>query len=111
MNEAGQFPQHHRVEDLWYCTVTILKTVFPDDAHLREMLSIAAHVVQEFSKIDPDSYAFRYPASKQGANAIPGVTHINLRRVAQSVHTFAGMMEAASKAISVHLDRQREIGS
>jgi hypothetical protein len=109
LDETGDFPQHHNIQHLWDCARMILKKVFTGDIEPPDYFSIASHVVAEFSKLDPNSFTFRYPTDKQGTNPLDGVTHINLRRVAEYVNAFAEVMEAGSTAISVHLDNKREM--
>lgn len=111
LGEPGDFPQHHKIQHLWDCAVSILKKVFDEEIEPPDLLSIASHVVAEFSKLDPDSFAFRYPVDKQGANPLEGLTHINLRRVAEYVSAFAEVMEAGSMAISVYMDQRSEMAT
>ena len=67
-------------------------------------LSVAKHVVEEFSKIDPGSFAFRYPSDKEGKNPLDGITHINVRRLSDYINAFADCMDTASMGISEYLD-------
>jgi len=110
LDEPGVFPPHHKIQHLWDCAVSILKKVFAEEIEPPD-LSIASHVVAEFSKLDPESVAFRYPIDKQGANPLEGLRHINLRRVAEYVDAFAKIMDAGSMAISVYLDHKNEMTS
>jgi hypothetical protein len=111
LDEPGAFPQHHKIQHLWDCALAILKKVFAEDPEPPDFLSIASHVVAEFSKLDPDSFTFRYPLDKQGANPLEAVTHINLRRVAEYVDAFAEVMDAGSMALSVYLNHKSEMAS
>lgn len=111
LDEPGDFPQHHKIQNLWECAVAILRKVFAQDIEPPDFLSIASHVVAEFSKLDPDSSAFRYPVDKRGANLLEGVSHINLHRLAEYVNAFADVMDAGSMAISVYLDHKSEMAS
>ncbi len=111
LNEPGDFPQHHKIQHLWSCAIAILRKVFAEEIEPPDLLAIASHVVAEFSKLDPESSAFRYPVDKQGVNPLEGLRHINLRRVAEYVNEFAEVMEAGSMAISVYLDQKSEMAS
>jgi hypothetical protein len=108
LDEPGKFPQHHNILYLWDTVETILKKVSDGKIEPPDFLTLPLHVVTEFSKIDPDSFAFRYPNDKHGANPLEGLSHINLRRVAQYVSAFSNVMDAASTGISVYLDQKNE---
>ncbi len=108
LDEPSDFPKHHKIKYLWDLVGKILNKVFADDSEPPD-LSLAAHVVAEFSKLDPDSFAFRYPIDKSGENSLQGISHINLRRVADFVGSFSKSMEGASTAISVYLENKMEM--
>jgi hypothetical protein len=110
LDEEGKFPQHHKITDLWTLAAQILKKVFAEDSDPPD-LSLVAHVIAEFSKLDPDSFAFRYPTDRQGAKELQGVTHINLRRVAEYVNAFSDIVDAASMGMSVYLEQKNEFES
>jgi hypothetical protein len=110
LDDQGTFPQHHKISHLWEVAAGILKKVFAEDSDPPD-LSIAAHVVGEFSKLDPDSFAFRYPTDKHGGKLLRDVTHINLRRVAEYVNAFSDIIDAASMGMSVYLEQKYEFAS
>jgi len=91
---------HHKLRNLWEDTVVILKKVFGDNIEPPDFLSVASHVVEEFSKLDPYSFAFRYPTDKKGVATLSTINSINIQRVSEYVNTFANIMESASTAIS-----------
>ncbi|SEL99298.1 hypothetical protein SAMN04489760_10241 [Syntrophus gentianae] len=108
LDEPAEFPQHHKILTLWETAEMILKKVSDGNIEPPDFLTLPSHVVKEFAKIDPDSFAFRYPNDKHGANPLEGLSHVNLRRVAQYVGAFASAMDAASTGISVYLDQKNE---
>lgn len=108
LDEPGEFPQHHKILTLWETAEIILKKVSDGNIDSPDFLTLPSHVVNEFAKIDPDSFAFRYPNDKHGANPLEGLSHINLRRVAQYVNAFARAMDAASTGIAAYLDQRNE---
>jgi hypothetical protein len=108
LEEPDKFPQHHNILHLWETAVIILRKVSDGNIEPQDFLTLPSHVVTEFSRIDPISFAFRYPNDRHGANPLEGLSHINLRRVAQYVNAFANAMDAASTAIAVYLDQRNE---
>jgi hypothetical protein len=103
IDEPGDFPQHHKIQDLWNTAVPILKKAFAHESSPLD-LSRSDHVVSEFAKVDPESFAFRYPTDKTGASQLQGMWHINLRRLRDFVNAFADDLDSASAGISVYLD-------
>lgn len=110
LDDPGQFPQHHKIQNLWDYAVPLLKKVFANESTPLD-LSIPSYIVSEFAKVDPESIAFRYPFDNKGANPLKGIWHINLRLLADSVNAFASDIDAASMAISVYLDSKWEMQS
>lgn len=110
LDENGTFPQHHKIQHLWELAITIIKKVFSDKKEPLD-LSIAAHVISEFSKLDPDSFAFRYPFDKTGKSTLDSISHINIRKVANYIDKFSDCIDSVSMGISVYLDHKREMVS
>lgn len=108
LDENGSFPQHHKIQNLWNLVVTIINKVFSEDSEPLD-LSIASHVITEFSKLDPGSFTFRYPIDKSGKNPLENIRYINVRRLANYINAFADTMDVASTGISVYLDHKREM--
>jgi len=110
LEKGGDFPKHHRIWDLWCTAKKISKKAFENENESPN-LEYAEHVIKEFSHIDPDSFSFRYPITKQGKNTLEGVTHINIRRLASHIEELSKDLEEVSMGISVYCDWQREMGS
>lgn len=108
LDQPGEFPQHHKILDLWETAAIILNKISDNNIEQPEFMALPSHVIKEFAKIDPDSFAFRYPNDKKGANPLENLSHINLRRLAQYIGAFASAMDAASTGISVYLDQKNE---
>lgn len=108
LDEPGTFPQHHDIRKLWQIVIPILKKAFKDETEPFDY-SVAEHVVIEFSRLDPGSFAFRYPTDKTGAKSLEGIRHINLRRLAEYVDAFSDSLEAASAGIGMYNDFKQEM--
>jgi hypothetical protein len=110
LDEPGNFPQHHDISKLWQIVVPILKKAFKDEAEPFDY-SAAEHVVTEFSRLDPGSFAFRYPTDKAGAKSLDGIRHINLRRLADYIEAFSESLEAVSAGIGMYNEYKYEMES
>ena len=65
LEEGSTFPKHHKILDLWNTAKTLAIKAFENESEPLDLIH-AEHVIVEFSKIDPDSFSFRYPESKEG---------------------------------------------
>ena len=95
-NEAGKHPTHHKLEDLWPLAKGILRKCAPHEADPKEFRQLDEYIDQ-FSAIDPDAQAFRFPRSISGQKSLGGLTHINLSRfhaTAESLSSFLSGCEA-----------------
>ena len=110
LEEGNDFPKHHKIWDLWCVAKNISIKVFENENEPPE-LDYAEHVIKEFSQIDPDSFAFRYPTTKQGDKTLEGVIHINIRRLAEHIERLAKDLEGISTGISVYREWQQEMWS
>lgn len=107
LDEGTGFPQHHRINKLWETAKEIIKKVFSDEKEHPD-LSLIEHVISEYSKIDPDSFSFRYPFDKSGKNILEGINYINLRHLSEYIDKFGEAIDNISFVISVSLDHKNE---
>ena len=110
LEKGNDFPTHHKIWDLWCMAKEIVIKAFENASKLPD-LKYAEHVIKEFSRIDPDSYYFRYPTTKEGKNTLEGITHINIRRLAEHLEDLSKILENISSGISVYRDWQKEMWS
>ncbi|MBF0411762.1 MAG: hypothetical protein HQK70_03510 [Desulfamplus sp.] len=110
LEEGNDFPKHHKIFDLWCLAKKIILKSFDNEEESPD-LKYAEHVIREFSQIDPDSFSFRYPTTKNGDKTLDGVLHINIRRLATHVEALSKDLESISIGISVYRDWQKEMWS
>lgn len=108
LDEGGSFPQHHKIKTLWPTAKKIMIEVYKDEGDPPD-LSFVEHIIMEFSNLDPESFAFRYPLDKLGKNPLKEIYHINLRHLSYCINKFGEVIEAASAGMSVYLDFKREM--
>jgi len=87
LEEGNSFPEHHIIRDLW-CTANGLmaKIIKDHDATIKDYITNSdidkiQQIITDFVKVDPDSFAFRYPKDKKGNKNLEGIKHINLRKL------------------------------
>lgn len=110
LEEQGEFPKHHRIHELWPIAKTIIEKVF-ENREGKPDFGFVEHVLAEFSVYDPESFSFRYPTDKKGNNPLAGLTHINIRHLAETISRLAEILDGASVGISVYRDWKNEMYS
>lgn len=78
----------HDLEELWTAFMTMLDeygTVDPD-----EVDPVVAEIILEFAKIDPASYAYRYPVDRQGNPLQIAYSEFHLPTLADVMNGVAG---------------------
>jgi hypothetical protein len=96
------FPKTHKLDKLWPMVKGVIEKIWPDED--TEELGLIEHVVNEFSGIDPESISFRYPEDKCGINPLKGLTHINIRYLAEMIDEIYNTLYGVSAAISEYQD-------
>lgn len=105
--EPGNFPMHHRLLELWQNAKPILENVFENETDIPDYKFIE-NIITEFSKFDPESFLFRYPIDKQGNNTLSGLTHINVRHLAEIMAKLGKELDNVSTGISIYRDWQTD---
>ncbi len=105
-DESGH-PTHHKLHDLWPLAKGLMRQTWSNEPYPPEF-KLIDHFIQQFTAIDHDSTAFRFPKQKYGSRSLGGVKHINLRNLAECVHSFSGFLDGATAGLSEYLERKRE---
>lgn len=111
------FDKMHKIELLWSKVDKLMTRIIDeiddgvDGFILDTDRALIGAAIEEFSSIDPDSTAFRYPEDTRGNTNLPSLKHINIRQLAEQV---ASMGESLSKyeAVAAFLfDRKLQMES
>jgi hypothetical protein len=101
--------QHHQIEKLWQQCLEHLAVVAPDSSTAEFVET--GRLITELAKVDPSSFAFRYPQDKGGGPSLPGLTHINLANVRDVVDKIELMLSCARTAVDQQLECRAEMMS
>lgn len=107
LTDRGSYPPHHKLHDLWPLAKGLLRKTWPNEPDPPEFGKID-NFIDQFSKIDHDSTAFRYPMQKVGDTSLQGVRYISLRNLAESVHSFSGFLDRAASSLADYLQYKHE---
>ncbi len=91
LEEQGDFPTHHKLRPIWELANVLMKKIIRKidptvgDYITDKDLKVIQRIISAFYSVDPDSFAFRYPEDKDGNQTLLGLTHINLRKLAEQI--------------------------
>jgi hypothetical protein len=97
--EGNDFPQHHRIRDLWNDAKGLMKKIIrkvdgrAKDYITKSNVETIDKIIMDFVEVDPDSFAFRYHKDKDGNNSLDGVTHINIRNLHDQMDVLTELLD------------------
>lgn len=91
------FRHCHDLNKLWIPAKKVVKEIWPEGDP--EEFIFIEHVINEISTVDSQSYSFRYPEDKSGNNPLSGISHINLRHLAEMIEKVYIFLYGVSAAI------------
>lgn len=98
-------PQHvHNLETLWRSCRAILEQVFPNES--TDAQQVVEDCIREFSRVDPQSMGFRYPAAKDGQPTLGELklSHVCIQNLKHVMERMSGFLEGATGAVIDYLD-------
>jgi len=107
LDHPADFQHVHQLEVLWSSCRKILEEVWPGSP--AGDLDAVQNCIRQFSKVDPQSMGFRYPATKDGKPTLANLQHINIRNLQEVMALISSLLEGASTGISVYLDDKRSM--
>ncbi|MBW3533441.1 hypothetical protein [Shewanella sp. NKUCC06_TVS] len=121
LEEEASFPESHKIGDLWNTVNSLMVRIIKDhDKSIknyitREDVQTIKMIITEFVKVDPESFAFRYPKDKNGNKNLDGIQHINLRKLHDQMDILKEKLDKYCLCVSLlrgHQDEMRaEYGS
>lgn len=75
----------------------------------KEDVKAIEKIITEFVKVDPESFAFRYPKDKKGNRNLDGIQYINLRTLHDQMEILKVNLEKYYLCVNVIRDFQDEM--
>lgn len=97
------YPKDHRLDIIWAKCRKIIENLKDFDS-VREEIEATEEYIQQFSKIDPYSMAFRYPTDKENKSSLPDINHISIMNLKNIISGIANFLDATGMILSVELD-------
>lgn len=115
LGEGASFPEHHRIHDLWNTANLLMAKIIKDhdqsisDYITKKDIGAIKTIITEFVKVDPESFAFRYPNDKKGNRNLDGIEYINLRNLHDQMETLKDKLDKYYQCVSLLRDFQDEM--
>lgn len=115
LEEGARFPEHHRINDLWSTANSLMVRIIKDhdqsikDYITKEDIQAIKTIITEFVKVDPGSFAFRYPRDKKGNRNLEGIEYINLRKLHDQMEILKEKLDKYYLCVSILRDFQDEV--
>jgi len=101
--------KHHDILKLWILAKKTLKKAWPKGDHTD--LDIIEGCIKEYAEADPFSVSFRYSEDKKGNKTLEGISHINLRNLADAIERISSLLDGSSCGLSEELDLKKSVES
>ena len=105
----GRLQNSHDLKTLSNIAANSLSLLFPGDEALRPIISSIKRTCLEFSKIDPDSYSYRYPINTKGKRSTKIHQLINLRAFAEHMASLLEDLDTIHFGLNLETDIAEEI--
>lgn len=112
--------ESHRIDKLWRECRDILKKMDQEEYKklgktkrdkIENDLAALEQGIDEFSKWDPDSTAFRYPIDKKGNPSISHLSSITFRSLKELIERISFLLDGISVGVSEYLKAKHEMNS
>ena len=101
-----KIPTIHKTSTIWNTSRKIIETIFYNE-DISE-IKLFQKLIDEFSRIDDSSTAFRYPVDTRNNPSLPGIKYINIRNLQEVIEGIETFLEGVLAGIFEYLDQKRE---
>lgn len=89
---------HHRLDKLWEECVPLVLEIWPNTEQAQ--MRVVESCIAEFMRLDPASFAFRYPTAKDGSPSLPlDLRFINLKNLYEVMQKLANYLDGTCSGI------------
>jgi hypothetical protein len=99
----------HDLKRLSGIVATLLATLFPKDAGLRQAIAMVTETCREFSEIDPRSDGYRYPINREGQVSTNRHQVVNLRAFADRMSAVLEDLDTVHFGLNIETDKAQEV--
>ena len=100
--DAFEFPTHHKLKVLWTEARALIERIASGES--TDDLDAMGVMIEQFDKIDRESFAFRYPATKDGKPSIVLIQDLNLEVFHSGIEKMASFFEGCRSQFEAFRD-------
>jgi hypothetical protein len=109
LEQEGRYPNHHhKIKDLWDTAKPIMRKIW-EEAGEPEEFGLIDNIMVEFSDLDPQSDAFRFPEDKNGKAHLSGMKRIGPSHFQSIIHKVSNFLDGVSSEIGVYLENMSDL--
>lgn len=106
VNQTRDFPAHHQLQNLYGEFRSAYKSIGEDADS--ENFQIIHELINEISKVDPNSMAFRYPVNKVGEKT-QVLEYVNLNNLRETFARVCFVFDGVAMLIDQYVDNKQEM--
>ncbi len=99
----------HYIDKLSHKAHRLMILAFPNDASLRETMDRIVEFSEQFAKIDPNSYSYRYPIDTKGQPSTPPNQNANIHSIAYYMSEILDYLDTIEFGFDVETSVAQEI--
>lgn len=99
----------HDLSMLSHKAYDILIKAFPDEQTLHQLLKEVVGIAEEFSEIDPNSYAYRYPINREGKHSTQRNQIVNLQSLATHMDNLLSKLDVIDLELNIESALAQEV--
>lgn len=102
----------HNNHDLIFLSekaVAVLQRLFPDDGSINQLAEDILNISSEFSEIDPNSFAYRYPIDRHGNPSTRPNQVVNLKRLCCTMNKVLDDLDTLDFGLQVETNQAQEV--
>jgi hypothetical protein len=97
-----EYPKNHILNKLWQeAKIMIIKTITNYD---KKDIFVIDKLIDDFDKIDPFSFAFRYPENKNGSKSLENIKKINLKNFHEVVLGILNFLDGVTSSMAEYYE-------
>jgi hypothetical protein len=109
IDQPGDFPDGHRLNNLWATCKPVLKRIWPNDP----AYATVETTIKKLCELDPEGEAFRYPVTSKKSGRLPTVDtdlrYLDLGALVEDAIVVIDLLDGADTGIDVYLDAKHDM--
>lgn len=109
LEKEQSYPKTHNLVQLWNQAKAVMGQIWEGNKDTKAELQAIGRCISELADLDLESFAFRYPYTKDDKHSLPDLGAISVKNLADVVTRIGSLLEGASCGISDYLEQKIDI--